>query len=391
MNFFSTKVVFFIFFFLTIIIYGLSYHGEGAHFNYFILLADAFLHGRLDVLIHPSWLNELAFWNGKYYVVYPPMPGILLIPFVAIFGINFPQPYFSILIASFNVAISYLFFLKVFKRKVSIWLTILYGFGTIHWYHAEVGSSWYVAHMVGLLFLWLMLLEVFTKKRLFLIGLCLGGAYLSRLPMIFAIIFPLVFLRDLFFNFATKKINFRNLFFLGLGVLPAIVFNALYNFVRYGTFSDKSYVLLPVFNEPWYKYGLVSVRYIPTHLKEIFTALPVIVNHPPFVIPSLFAMAIWIITPAYLFIIFAKFRSKLVLASLLSLIAVAVPSLMHGGNGFTQFGYRHTLDYFPFILLLVGSGFRDKVSWWMIVLIILSIIINFWGVYMISFLNIWGW
>lgn len=378
-------------FITTLIAYFLSYRGEGRNFNYFIILADAFLHGRLNILDHQSWLNELVSWQGKYYVVFPPMPAILLLPFVAIFGNQFPQPYLSIILGATNVGLSYLVLCKLFKAKVALTTSILYAFGTIQWYHAEVGSAWYFAHICAMSFLWLIILETIHKKRLFLIGLLIGGAYLSRIPTILSVSFVLIYLYKDFINNKIRFFiyNFKYIFFLGFGVSVAVILNALYNFIRFGVFYDVSYVLLPILNEPWYKYGFVSINYIPIHLREIFLSLPIIKNTPPYVYPNLFAMSIFLLTPAFILIFRAKFKDKLILAALISTILIMIPELMHGGNGFTQFGYRHTLDVLPFMLILVASGMKEKVTWWIKSLIAISIIINLWGVIMISFLNLW--
>ncbi len=380
-------------FFITFLIYFVSSRGEGANWNYFVLQANSFFHGHLDILNPPTWLNELVFWKGSYYSVFPAMPAILLTPFVAIFGINFYQPLLSWFLGAVSVSLSYLVFCKLFSKKVALWTSILYGFGTIHWFHAEVGSAWYLAHIVSLFFLWLMLFELFTKGRFFVLGLLVGGAYLSRLPTIFAIIFIIFFLKDKLFILTklSLKINWKNWVLLVSGLAPGLLLDSFYNYFRYGVFQDIGYTLLPIFNEPWYKYGLISIRYIPIHLKEIFTALPIFTSSPPYIIPSVFALAIWFTTPAFILILFARFKTKMVLTSLITIVAIALPSLMHGGNGFTQFGYRHTLDYMPFLLLLTASGMRGKVTRITKILIILSILINFWGVIMISFLGKWGW
>lgn len=367
-------------FFITFLVYSISSRGEGAQWNHFIYLADAFLHGHLYIDVN---LTEVIPRSGHYFVVYPPMPAILLIPFVAIFGTNFYQPFLSILLGAVNVSLTYTVILRLFNNiKLSLWVSILYAFGTMQWYHAEVGSSWYVAHIVALFFLWLALLETVTKQRLFLIGLFIGGAYLARLPSILSVIFVLIYLRR---NF----LNIRNLSLFSLGLAPAILFNGIYNFLRWGTVFDVGYILLPIFNEPWYRYGLFSFRYLPLHLKEVLTALPAFSKNPPFMIPSIYVMALWFVTPAFLLILKAKFKTKLALASLIAAAVIALPDLMHGNNGSTQFGFRFALDFMPFLLLLTASGLQNNFSWHAKLLLILSILINLWGVVMISFLNKW--
>jgi len=330
----------------------------------------------------PNILTELASWNGHYFVVYPPMPAILLMPFVAIFGTSFYQPVLSIVLGAVNVLLAYTVLLKLFKSStISLWISLLYAFGTIQWYHAEVGSSWYVAHIVALFFLWLALLEIVTKQRLFLIGLFIGAAYLARLPTILSVVFVFIYLR--------QTLNIKNIFLFLLGLSPGILFNGFYNYLRFGTIFDVGYSLLPIFNEPWYKYGLFSIRYLPLHLKEVFTSLPAFSKNPPFIIPSIYIMAIWFTTPAFLLIIKAKFKTKLALASLIAVIIIALPGLLHGNNGSTQFGYRFALDFMPFLLLLMASGIINRFNWQVKLLIILSVLVNLWGVIMISFLNKW--
>lgn len=385
----TQKIVPIFLFIITFLVYSISSRGEGAQWNHFIYLADSFLHGHLYI---QNILTELAIWDNHYFVVYPPMPAILLMPFVALFGINFYQPILSILLGAINVSLAYIVIFKLFKRvRLSFWISILYAFGTIQWYHAEIGSSWYLAHIVALFFLWLTLLEIVTKQRLFLIGLFISGAYLARLPTILSVIFVLIYLHQKFFQYNDKRLtlNFRNIFLLSLGVALGILFNAIYNYLRFGTVFDIGYSLLPIFNEPWYRYGLFNIGYIPAHLKEVFTALPVFSNQFPYIIPSVRVMALWFVMPAFFLVFCTSFKTKLSISSLIAIIVISLPGLAHGNNGSTQFGYRFALDFMPYLILLTASGLQNQFKWWAKLLIILSILINLWGVIMISFLNKW--
>jgi hypothetical protein len=47
--------------------------------------------------------------------------------------------------------------------------------------------------------------------------------------------------------------------------------------------------------------------------------------------------------------------------------------------GFTQFGYRFSLDFTLFLILLAAKGMRENLGWAEKTLIILSILINLWG------------
>ena len=63
-------------FVLALAVYAWLNNGREAQLDYFVPLADAFLHGRLGLTEMPSNLNELVPFNGLAFVVYPPMPEI---------------------------------------------------------------------------------------------------------------------------------------------------------------------------------------------------------------------------------------------------------------------------------------------------------------------------
>ena len=62
---------------------------EDSQFNHYALLADAWLHGRLD-LGHPppayTQNNDFAEFQGRYFVSFPPFPAVILLPFVKLAG-----------------------------------------------------------------------------------------------------------------------------------------------------------------------------------------------------------------------------------------------------------------------------------------------------------------
>lgn len=357
------------------------------HATHFVILADALLHGHLFIA-SPDNLTEVIRWQKHFYIVFPPMPALLLIPLLPFLGLA-SQTVLSILLAIANTLLSYAFFRKLLQnKKNALWVSILYAFGTIQWYHAATAASWYVAHIAAMFFVWLMLLEAVTKKRLVVLGFLIGCAYLCRLPVIFAAIFVILSMRERFFP--VRSLHVKSFLFLFLGLFPALLINALYNYLRFGTIVDVGYTLLPIQHEFWYRYGFLSIKYVPIHLAELFTSLPIFIPKPPFVIPSLYVMAIWFTTPALFYAFRAPLKNKLTQASIGATIAIAIPSLVHGNNGFTQFGFRYAMDYLPFLLILTALGFPNKPSAWKVSLVIASIIVNAWGIIMIRFLNIWG-
>lgn len=59
-------------------------------YNSYVLQACTWLRGSLDLGQDYPWL-ELAIYEGKYYVSFPPLPSYLLLPLAAVFGENAPD------------------------------------------------------------------------------------------------------------------------------------------------------------------------------------------------------------------------------------------------------------------------------------------------------------
>lgn len=357
--------------------YLISSNGE-TPYNYFSLLADAFSKGRFYVTTSTIALSELIpIGAGKYLVPYAPMPAIILTPFAFFWHLNTPQTLASILMGATLSVITFKIAYKITNsRDKAFYLAILISFGTNVWYTASVGSSWYFAQIVAAVFLSAAILSSLSNKSYFLTGFLLSLAYLAR---------PHVLLSLPFFVFY-KKFKFKNLLKLGIGILPALIFNVFYNFNRFGVVWDKGYTLIPgVLNEPWFEKGIFNVQYIPRHLKVIFTSLPHITNHFPYLLPDQIGMALWITTPAFLIFVKSDVHSRLTKISLLSAFLVAIPILMHGSTGFTQFGYRFAIDIYPFLFVILAGILRIKqLNKRLYLLLVISVIINLWGVLFIN-------
>jgi hypothetical protein len=388
-------------FLVTFVVYYLTGEEGGATpYHYFVPLADAFLHGRLYVLEKPPWLNELIPIDGKYYVIYPPMPAILLLPQVAISGLKANQTLASVFWGSVNVSLVYLLTRKLTNNtRLQVWMTLLFGFGTIHWYLASIGKAWFFAHVTSFLFLTLAIYETFTKQRPFLIGLLLGASYWSRIPTILSLPFFLIMLSDKWLDKAKDssifgRINFMPLFKLGCGVGIFVILNFFYNYVRFNTPFDIAYSI-QAREEPWfYPKGLFNISYIPKHLWIFFLKPPVFTSNPPYVMPSLMGMSILITTPAFIYSVFAGIRNKIAFACWSAVIPIALLSFAHGGVGWIQFGYRFAMDFYPFLLVLTTFGIKSDLEtdsnlrWDQKLLICLGILVNLWGV---LWINKFGW
>jgi hypothetical protein len=354
-------------------------------FNHFTLLANAFLKGKFFIEANAPWLEKVPIGGDKFYVVNPPMPALLLMPFVTIFGKEFPQQLLAhILGTGLSLVTAMLAFRLKRDMKLAIWSGLLTGIGTIIWFLSSVGSTWYLGQITAAFFLSLAILESFGKKRPFLLGLFLGATYLSRIHI--ALVFPFFIILN------WDKLKYlKNLFYFILPITLFVGFDFFYNFARYGTIFNKGYFLIPgTSTEPWFSKGIMHPSYIIEDLKIAFLKLPIKISTFPYIIPSWAGMAIWLTTPAFIFSLKAKFSELWVKYSWLSIFIIFLIVGAHGGTGFAQFGYRFAVDFYPFLTLLTIKGViaqngPKKIHW---IFLIIGIIVNFWGV---IWINKFGW
>lgn len=312
------------------------------------------------------------------------MPALLAIPFRYLLGSAFQQQYLAHILGAATAALTSLIAFSIKRQKaLAIWSGLLVGAGSIIWYLSSTGSSWYLGQVSAAFFITAAIYEALNKKRPFLVGIFIGAAFLSRLHTILTIPLFLYLLKDKFW--------FKKYFFLGLGILPFVSFNFYYNFIRFGTIFDKAYVLIPgLAQESWYQDGLFNLSNIPNHLKVIFTALPKFSSSFPFVTPSWAGLAIWITTPAFVYSLFAKIKDRLIQVSWLVIILISLVIFSHGTTGFTQFGYRFAVDFYPALTLVTinGASQAHKLSWHHWLLLGIGVLVNLWGV---LWINKFGW
>ncbi|MDR5710161.1 MAG: hypothetical protein QN140_10110 [Armatimonadota bacterium] len=251
---------------------------------------------------------------------------------------------------------------------------------------------WYLAHVVAVLLLNLAILEALGRRRPLLIGLAVGAAYWTRLPVILSLPFFLLVTAPAWAPDgvrAWRAIRWGYVMRMAAGVTLFMGLNFAYNWVRFGTPLDVAYLYRPgVAEEPWFQQGLFHPSYIARHLKVIFLGLPRRLDSWPYLVPSLSGLAIWMTTPAFAFALRAPWRHPLTLASWVAVAPVALVNAMHGTWGFAQFGYRFALDYYPFLFLLTAVGMGQRIRWTHCLLVGLGIAVNLWGVLAT---NIFSW
>jgi hypothetical protein len=397
---------------LALLVYGLINNGKAVNLDYFVPLADSFLHGRLDVTEHPPWLNELVPFNGLFYVVYPPAPALLLLPFVALFGPGFDQGGASLLIGAANVALMTNLLQRMgFSGRTWVILSVLFGFGTIMWYSAQAGSSWHFAHICAIFFLLLAIRDAVTGGPTWRMGLFLGLATLSRLPVVMATPFFLAAIaywttrstekegetpQPVFGTVTVEEARarvseidrptfLRLAFWFFAGLLIPLWLYLIYNLARFGNPFTTGYDLIPgLLQEHQYRYGFFSIHSTGRNLFALLLQPPRQVDDFPWLKPSsLGGLSLLLTTPAVLWAIRSRAPNWFNLGAWLAVGLISIPVLLHADPGGVQFGYRYALDFMPFLFLLAARGIRTRLSFEALLAIGISLLVNIWGM--------WAW
>ena len=389
----KTLILCLLLFTAAVAIYWATGEGHPNWYNYYVRLADAFLHGRLYLIEHPTYLNELVPnpSGAGFYVVYPPLPAFLMTPLVAIWGLKLDQTLVSISVGASTVVVAYFVATDLLKKTADqekpshttyLWLAALFGFGTIFWWLASNGSVWLIAQVFSAFFLLLAIHEAFNRARPLLMGLLIGASFWCRLPTILGIFFfaGLIISRRPNLNWTGKiRGSVKPLLLLMIGAGIFVGFDMAYNYVRFKAFFDVAYWMIPgIMNEPWFSHGLFSLQYIPENLKPFLIGLPAFNLTAPFMHAPIQGIAIWFTTPAFIFALRSKLKNAVTLSAWIAIFAIALVIFTKGASGW-GFGYRYAVDFYPFLFILTVRGMGANLRWYHKILIILGIIVNLWG------------
>jgi hypothetical protein len=443
--------------------------GSDRFYNHFVWQAMAFLHGQVAI----DWPVEGAFgtgygnsWMQDVYPLrevtgnpettgallpFPPLPAILLMPFVAIWGLATDIRAVSVLFGVFDVWLAWWALGRLdVSRRIRLATTIFFAFGTVFWYAAQLGTTWFFAHVAAVTFLLVALgvalgsdpgaddevdpptpggllasvtaalrhpAELIDRRQL-LAGLLFGIACTARLTVVFGA--PFFMLVGGGGSWARRSIS------AGIGAAIPLALLLLYNLATTGhlfhpgyeyqyQLEARGYEVLG-YNPDW---EIEDARYLPGNLGILFLTPPAVYpehelgpfgetdepacsepgatreffdEHCPIAIPRTVGMSILLTSPAYLLLLPAlrRGRSRLIAGALVAVVAIALVNLMHFSQGWVQFGYRFSNDFVVFALPLVALGMKQRggVRLAGFLLILASVAINLWGV---IWGNILGW
>ena len=362
---------------------------------YWDLLADAFNHGHLDLTAPPT-THDLTLYNGKWYVPNPPLPAILLMPVVALLGVEgVNMTIVSALLGSLNAVIVYLVLryaaesgMTACKRSANLWLTAVFALSTNHIWLATTGQMWFISQLVTILFIGLGTIAVIRGKPAWVSGLMIGMAVMAR-PNIFPIA---IFLMGIYLWKAKpypevewgKVVRWAIGF--GIPVLICVFMELLYNYLRFEDWFDFGYVTIngaESIVEAVQKYGMFHPHFLRENFEVMFLRMPRIdtTGERFFFQPGYAGYSIFAMTPAFIYLIRGIKKNWWVIGAWVSVILTVGLLLLYHNTGASQVGYRYIQDAIIPLLLLLGVGVGEKPGILFKMLTILGVVINLLSTY----------
>jgi hypothetical protein len=262
-----------------------------------------------------------------------------------------------------------------------LWLTVMYGVGSVYYFCAVVGEVWFTALVVintlAIGYTWASV----EARRPVLAGFCLGLGFATRPPWM---VFPLFLweavrvsggwsaLRDR----QTWKALLPRLIRFSIPVLAiglVLMWHNLARFSRPFTFGHE--FLNVQWQERIQRWGLFNYHFLSRNLAAALVLLPRIMTKAPYIKISQHGLSLLVTSPTLAYTVMPAERSPLTKSLWLTIAATAIPSLLYQNSGYIQFGYRFSLDYMVFFMILLAVGNRP-LSRWFKGLVLLSIPIN---------------
>jgi hypothetical protein len=351
---------------------------------YYNLLADAFLHGQLHLRVIPADTIDLSLFQGHYYLYWGPLPAVLAIPLVALFGIQVSDVLQTLFFSAVNVGMLALVLKAAVERGVihlkpvqRAILVLFFALGTAYTPITGSGHVWQMAQVESILFAFLAALATFKMehgKAFFFTGCAMAGILLTRSSAVFIAIFLAWYLLQQHWGLGLRRLAR----YCGLGLLPvllALLLTGLYNTLRFGSPLETglSYHLMSAyFANDFYQYGVFNIRFIPQNIYYTYFFYPYSFN--PLGV-TVRCGSLFLLSPLFFCAIYGvwKYRKQAMPWVLLASILLAnIPILLLMGSGSSLFGPRYTLDFILPLLLLTSLGMEGLPTAYASLLMIVS-------------------
>jgi len=351
---------------------------DTSHHQYF---AQAYLTGQLGIK-YP--LEELVPGSGGLlYNQHGPMPAFLMMPAVYLLGPVISDHTFMIVLTGLSSAVFMTALFNLRRSGIelnlrSVWVySIFFSFGTLIMTYSSIGWYWFLTQMTSVLFLTLYLLVLVRGGSPVLAASFVGASMLARYhTILFAGIFYFYLILDKEKSFREKSIRF-----LTFTIVLSIFISGfmLHNYLRFGSIFDTGYpsdwIGKRYFGDGYFKFNNVE-----PHLSNIFFGLPILTGEYPYFKISAHGLSVFLTGPLFIYLFRIRYDNPLKKAILWGTFIFFIMISGYGGDGWTQFGYRYTLEMVPpLVILLAMDDEHIRKNKLFYALLVMGILVNLFG------------
>ncbi len=320
------------------------------------LQAMAWLNGRLDLGQDYPWL-ELAVFQERYYVSFPPFPSLVLLPLCLLFGMNTPDHWIMLSL----LCISTLYAQKLYQlvrpcdEDEKLWvLFLIAGNGLLN--ISLQGWVWHMAQ--GMSFALSLMALYYARAGKGGVSLTCWMAAVGCRPMVVVYLpyFVLLFAKHEKGLEAGKARNARRYIRWCIGPILLLMFYMTLNQARFGSPFEFGHNYLPEFVRA--EEGQFSLEYFKKNWAELFRAPEMDASSHRLRFYTYDCQAVWAVNPmlplAALAFLWDWVKRKLHLNLENALLIAGVTAhmlivLCHRTLGGWQFGNRYIVDILPFV------------------------------------------
>ena len=391
----------------------------------YTLQAKAWLDGHIYFFHNYDYL-EIAAYKNHYYVSFPPLPSVFMLPWVMIYGVNTPNNIIMIIYIIIAVTLVYKIarFMKMREVLAAFWAFVTV-FGCNMVWMSTMGGVWFQAQLLNMIFCFAAIYAMLNNKRV-ISYLCIAFAVGCR-P--FSIVYFFVLLiyyysidkktvnknSDKISNEENKKgkvssnkkaiINIVNTLSIVLkqwkGMVSAALVGIVYMIYNYARFDDPlefGHNYLPEFLEA--SSGQFNLEYVATNLYRIFIEGVKFNKKMGLEFTQFNGFIIFIANP--IFLIYLVYIIKNIVKKnnnevtrMIELMTVCNMILLcfHKTMGGWQFGNRYLVDLIPFILFYILFTKKrekriNKVAHWERFVGAFAILFNIYGAIIMTIIDL---
>lgn len=162
---------------------------------------------------------------------------------------------------------------------------------------------------------------------------------------------------------------------------PLALLAAAYNLYRFGSLGEFGHRFLynNRVNVDIDRWGLFNPVYLQRNLEAAFLKLPSISLNPLRLGYDPHGLSLLLTLPLLVFLVVPKLRPRLHWPLWLTVAVISLPGLFYQNDGYMQFGFRFSIDYTPYLLLLFAIGGWSLRNRAVLATVAFGVLVNFWG------------